>query len=51
MRTQKKKGKINIAKLLKSIFILFVFIYSLYMFIDINIDIFTKMTFVEFMNY
>ena len=52
MKAQKKKSfKWNYKKCFKNIFILLITIYYIYILIKINIDIFSKMTIIEFLNY
>lgn len=51
MKTPKTKIKWHFTKFLKNIFILSITIYFMYILININIDIFTKMSFVEFLQY
>ena len=52
MKAQKKKSfKWNYKKCFKNISILFIYIYSITIMINIFIDIFKNMTIIEFLNY
>lgn len=51
MKTQKKKIKWHFTKFIKNIFILSITIYFIYILININISVFTNMSFIEFLQY